>query len=399
MDGNKDTRNIVVPNSYLLESLKSEDLNEDLRINGRVYFNYVALTVHNDTTEYQENQICWLEENIKRNLNSAQHMPMIAQFLDMDKGAPFGHGYPTTKDGKPVIIDSEQVGSVVKAEIRDVDVDGQKIKALVATAYVNEIRYPALCQWLKAKMFDKEAIATSVEIFAKQGNNTIVSDIVEVNGKEICVPIDFDFGGSAILTITPADENAIVLEILNSRSERENKKEENLMDIEKLTADLAIANAKAVEFEGKVNSLEATVAEKDEAITGLETEKAVLEESVTNLEADKTALEGTVAELTEYKEGIEKSELIEDLEGQIGEYDEALIEEVKDEIADFKAEPTEEKCEAIINQLNSLYVKKAKEEAAASKKEDSSEMKLNSLWVATENAKEDKEDKEFKVFE
>lgn len=393
----------IIMNSYFL----TNQTNEEISINGRLYFDYVVLTIHEDKTQYQDNLICWLEENVQRNLVSAQNMPMVAQFIDSDKSEPLGHGYATHRNGKPVIVDSEQVGSAIKAEIKEVDVGGKKVKALVATAYLNELRYPQLCQWVKARMFDKQPIATSVEIFAKKGNNTIISETVEVDGKEICVPVDFDFGGSAILTMTPADENAIILEIFNSRVNIDNMKEENknMKTVEELTAKLEAANTKISEFEGKLNTLETEKTELTTKVTDLEAEKSTLEEVKTTLETEKTELETKVTELetekeelSKFKDDTEKSELIGSLEEEIKDYDADLIEEVKDEIADFKAEPTVEKSEGIINSLNKAFRKKMKENAC--KKDDNkSDVKLNSLFVSVVETKEEKETDDIKVFE
>lgn len=395
--------------------------------NGRLYFDYVVLTIHNSTSEYQGNNLCWLEENIINNLESAQSMPLVAQFLDNNtKDEPLGHGYVTRRNGKTVIIDSEQIGSVVKAEIRDVEVDGNIIKALVATAYINEIRYPYLCQWVRANMFEGKSISTSVEIFSKKGKDSIVSDIItNSDGEEIQVPKEFDFGGSAILTVEPADENAIVLEILNSKNLID-KHIKEVEQMEELQLQLNAANEKIAELEKKLNSAEVKEEEctgeagctcakckeaeleaskekcnsLEQSISELEVKINSLEEEKNNLEAEKTSLQEANEELSEYKEEKEKEILIEDFEKSISEYDETLIAEVKDEIVDFKTEPTAEKSESIINSLNSRFVKKAKEDNILnSKKADGEKIKINSLFVEINNVEENKEDKkELKIW-
>lgn len=405
MDNNVKQDNILL-NSYFLTNEK----NQEMSVNGRLYFDYVVLSIHKDKTEHQENHICWLEENVIKNLQSAQNMPMVAQFIDSDKSEPLGHGYLTKRNGRPVVVDSEQVGSTVKAEIKNVDVGGETIRALVATAYLNELRYPQLCQWVKSKMFDKEPIATSVEIFAKKGNETIVAEYLDTEDGEICVPIDFDFGSSAILTVTPGDENAIVLEIFNSLKEInkseiniDNKKEEEIMDknLEVLTNELATVKSEKANLEAKLTEKDALINELTSEKEALETQVSELTTEKETLETEKTELETANAELVEFKEGVEKEELIENFNEEIKEFDEELVSEVKDEIEDFKAEPTAEKSEAIVNSLNALFVKKAKEMAVQTnaKKEAKDEFKINSLFVAVESKSSKEEDKEFKVFE
>lgn len=394
--------------------------------NGRLYFDYVVLTIHNSTSEYQGNNLCWLEENIINNIESAQSMPLVAQFLDNNtKDEPLGHGYVTRRNGETVIIDSEQIGSVVKAEIKDVEVDGNIIKALVATAYINEIRYPYLCQWVRANMFEGKSISTSVEIFSKKGNDSIISDIISnSDGEEIQVPKEFDFGGSAILTVEPADENAIVLEILNSKNLID-KHIKEVEQMEELQLQLNAANEKIVELEAKLDlsekveectgedeckcakckeaELEASK-EKcnnlEQSVSELEIKVNSLEEEKTSLEEVKTSLQEANDKLSEYKEEKEKEILIKDFEESISEYDDTLISEIKDEIADFKAEPTAEKSESIINSLNSRFVKKAKEDNILnSKKTDDEKVKINSLFVEINNVEENKDDKkELKIW-
>lgn len=398
-----DNENVIKTNSVIMIN---EDMNKRNKINGRVYFDYVVLTIHNDINEYQDNHICWLEQYVQANLESAQNMPIVAQFIDCDKSEPLGHGFPGEKNGKPVIYDSEQVGSVVSAEIKNVDVNGTTIRALVATAYINEVRYPSLAQWLKAQIFDGKAIDTSVEIFAKEGNECIVADYYSKNDLdfEICVPKEFDFGGSAILTVEPADSNAIVLEILNSRK-IDNEKEENKVNMEELTKEL---DTTKTELETAKQEKENAEAERDVKVEELQAKEAELEATKAELEAKTTECEEAIAKinsleeevntLTEFKEGIEKENLVSELEENISQFSDELKEEVKDEIEDFKAEPTAEKSEAIINSLNALFVKDALSKKEVVKEEKKEKMEINSLFVQT-NSVDEGEGSDLKIFE
>lgn len=418
-----DNDNMIKTNSIVMIN---EQMNKRNKISGRVYFDYVVLTIHKNTDEFQDNHICWLEEYVKNNLESAQNMPIVAQFVDCEKSEPLGHGFPGEKNGKPVIYDSEQVGSVVSAEIKDVDVNGTTIRALVATAYINEVRYPSLAQWLKAQIFDGKAIDTSVEIFAKESNSHIIADYISRDDLdfEICVPKEFDFGGSAILTVEPADSNAIVLEILNSRK-IENEKEETKVNMEELKKELETAKATITDLTSQLNAAneakDKAEKEKEDKEKELEKKKAECEECKSECEACKSeceackseceekkaeceackakinSLEEEVSTLTEYKEGIEKENLISELDEKISQFSDELKTEVKDEIEDFKAEPTAEKSEAIINSLNALFVKSvlSQKNAKTEKKED---MKINSLFVKTNEA-DNNEGSELKIFE
>ena len=103
-----DNDNMIKTNSIVMIN---EQMNKRNKISGRVYFDYVVLTIHKNTDEFQDNHICWLEEYVKNNLESAQNMPIVAQFVDCEKSEPLGHGFPGEKNGKPVIYDSVYVST------------------------------------------------------------------------------------------------------------------------------------------------------------------------------------------------------------------------------------------------------------------------------------------------
>lgn len=397
-------KEIIEVNSFFLANEKARK-----KVTGRLYFDYVVLTVHADTTEYQLNNICWLEEYVTNNIESAKDMPLVAQFIDENKSEPYGHGYLTTRYGQAVILDSEQIGAVTNAEIRDIQInEGQDaIRALVATGYINEIRYPELSKWLKAKMFDKDTVSTSIEIVPKKGNESIVYETVNNSqGEEIDIPVEFDFAGSAILNIMPADANAIVLEINSAKEQKQ--KEDREMDKEQLEKELNLLKEDLNEKEILINELtgdkETLENEKEElsktvdTITGekeiLEAEKVELTEKVESLETENT-------ELSEFKDAKDKEDILNKFEEETAVFSDELKEDFKEAIEDFNAEPTTEKSEAIINSLNAKFVKNSLEEQkrlAEDKKE--AELRANSLFTSVHvfNDENDIKD-EIKVWE
>lgn len=398
-------RDIIQVNSFFMANNKPRK-----KVTGRLYFDYVVLTVHKDETEYQLNYICWLEQHVRANIESAKDMPLVAQFIDENKSEPYGHGYLTTKNGELVILDSEQVGAVVDAEIREIELGGDqgKIKALVATGYINEIRYPELSKWLKAKMFDKDAVSTSVEIVPKKGNETIVYKTANNSqGEEIDIPVEFDFAGSAILNIKPADSNAIVLEINSAKKEQKQKEDEQMdkelleKEIRDLKESITSKDARINELETEKENLETEKTELSEQVSTLTSEKETLENEKGELSTKVESLETENAELSEFKEAKEKEEVVENFKEEAAIFSDELKEEFKAEIEDFEKEPTAEKADAIINSLNSKYVKNSiaeKEKAEAEKKE--AEMRTNSLFTSVEVfTKKEKTTDEVKVWE
>ena len=103
------------------------------------------------------------------------------------------------------------VGHFDKAYVDDVEIGGVTKRCLVAEGTLDEMRYPKFVAWLRENMADS-VVKGSVEIVGKPEHDgyIIYSGGWKEEGR---VPQYYDYSGYAILSVKPADEAAIVMEL------------------------------------------------------------------------------------------------------------------------------------------------------------------------------------------
>jgi predicted nucleic acid-binding Zn-ribbon protein len=330
------------------------EINQSKKYAGRTNIKWVLLEIHESNKQFNKNGITWLENHIQNNLESTKGMPIAAQFLDSwDKDEPFGHGFTNIKDGEPLFEDSVVVGSTERGYIDTVEIDGAMKKVLIAEGYLYHQRYPNFIQWLKAQMFDDKKPDTSVEICPSEGFDEIVYE----GGwrEEGRIPQTFDFSGSAILGIAPADNSAILLE-LNQKGdltmgnetivELNQKLEARLTELneakQKLEASQTEVNNLTVELNKKKEELDATVEENKEKDKELEDAKKEKEDADTELN-----------ELRDFKASIENEQLKSELNSKLAKYTDEEKKAVESKVNEFNQAPSKEKIGEIVSEINS----------------------------------------------
>lgn len=229
----------VATNSILLGKIIS--VNE--KVANRMTFEYVAHVVHEDKTDSNKNGLNWQEKYVKSQINSAIGMP-IKYAPDFD-GVPTDHGYFSEDlDGNIISYYSEIAGHVLEAKV-DMIPDSDK-KGLICTAYVDTIVHSDLSNWLKARFSEGKAINTSVEICGKKDENNVqlVIGYESTINKSPKIPKEYDYIGSAILGVEPADDYATFI-IINEKGEEEEimlSAKEAADKVIELTDDLKVAN-------------------------------------------------------------------------------------------------------------------------------------------------------------
>lgn len=355
------------------------EINQSKKYAGRTNIKWVLLEIHESPDKWNKNGITWKEEYIKRNLDSVRNMPIAAEFLnEWEKDEPHGHGFTEIKDGEPIFADSVVVGVAEKGYIDTIEVNNQTIKALIAEGYIYNQRYPEFVKWLKSQMYDGKMPETSVEICASDDNETIVyEDGYKEEGR---VPMEFDFSGSAILGIPPADNNALVIELNQKKGEKTMKENEKILDlsqkledknseINNLKSDL---NDKEKELEGVKSELN----EKIEEVNGLVEELKDVKAELNDLKEEKETLTTELNELREFKQEVENKRLESELNSKLKSYTDEEIKVAEAEINAFKDNPSEDKIEKIISDINSAIAQKILEERKnQSKLEQNSESK------------------------
>lgn len=332
---------------------------------GRRKIEIVLHKIHQDPEETNRNGIHWSEENTLRNIESLKGIPICAEFMDEDKEVPLGHGYTETRDidGKmtPVFENSEVCGSIDHGEIRDITVNGEKIRALVGVGVLYSHRYPNFVQWVKENV-ETSTVDTSVEIAGcEENDNRIVYEEGECSEKFRCPKI-YDYSGTAIISVLPADADAVVLECAQARKQFKGDMyamtEQEIKDV--IATAIAESNAVKDDVNAQISELNSTIAEKDAKIAELESKVSELESAST--EKDEV-IEGLNSQITEMNETIveaQKEKKIAELETALSIFSEEERDYASAEINSFKENPLEGSVDAIKAAISIKIVEKQK---------------------------------------
>lgn len=339
------------------------EINQNKKYAGRTNIKWILLEIHDSPNQWNKNGITWKEEYIRKNIDSVRNMPIAVEFLnELEKDEPYGHGLTNIVDGEPLFEDSVVVGVAEQGYIDVVEVNSKKIKALIAEGYIYNQRYPEFVKWLRSQMSEGNMPETSVEICASDGNKTIIyEDGYKEKGR---IPMIFDFSGSAILGIPPADNNALVIEL---NQEKGDKKMADSKEIIELSQKLEKKNTEINELKDSLSKKEeeldrvtSELNEKIEEVDGLVKELKELKEENKKLLTE-------LNELREYKKSVENERLETELNSKLEAYTEEEIKIAEKGIEDFKKNPSQEKLNKIISEINSAIAQKILEERKKSK--------------------------------
>lgn len=352
---------------------------------GRKRIRMVLLTIHKDG-EMNKNGITWEEQNVLNNLESIKNIPICATFIDEDKTILFDHGYTETvelDDGKsePLFNNSEVVGTIEKAKIEDLEIDGEVRRVLVGYGYLYCQRYFALCEKLMEDIA-VSSVKSSIEVMGKEENNSkIVYDGgYKEKGRK---PSSFDFSATCLLGVEEADDSCYVLEVAENQNKEEQKTMGEKEMRELITSVITETNGKNDELNTKIEELNSTIESKDAEI------KELNDKVNANADADKEKDE-KIEELTKKNEELEKelneckkAEKKAALDKAIGEFSEDEQKYAESEINSFRENPLEGDVDAVVNAIHAGIGRASKKAEADAK-------------VAEQNAK--KEDADLDIF-
>lgn len=209
------------------------ELSNTDKVTGRAKIKLSLHEIFESSDTYQKNGLSWSEEYTNNNLDSCVGMPIAVSFIDDTKTIPSDHGtYEELENGDISFgTTSDVVGSVNKAYISTISIDGIDKKVLMAEGEIYTERCNNFYTWLKDTIKD-EKITTSIEIGKKDPNERIVYDGgYKPLGR---IPMEYDYTCIAILYIVaPADDSAVVLEINNEEGEKleKNKIEDKTFEL------------------------------------------------------------------------------------------------------------------------------------------------------------------------
>lgn len=376
---------------------------------GRVPIKIALLKIHEDEKETNKNGLHWKEEYVLNAIDSVKLMPICASFCDETKSTPLDHGLTGEEidnDGvrEPLFENSETVGCFESADIEDVNVNGNDIRALVANGFLYNQRYPNFVKWVRQNKALGN-VDSSIEIMGLETNdNKIVYEESEPKD-EFRTPKEFVFSGTSILSVSPADDNAIVLEVAQKQENKEDKTLDEKELKELIQSTISETNSKNEELLAKITELNSTISEKDSVIA--EKEEKIVELNAT-VEQVQKALDDLKKEHETYwaeRDALEKELGTLKAKARIGELNTAIEgfsdEEKKyaeSEINSFNEKPLEGNIDAIVDKI---YVgigqasKKAVAEAKVAEQNSAKENKDNEVIdIFSEMCSETQDNKE-----
>ena len=331
---------------------------------------------------FPENGISWKEEYVQANLHSVVGMSIVAEFLTEDRDVPYNHGMTDVReeDKLPLFEDATMVGHFDKAYVDDVEIGGVTKRCLVAEGTLDEMRYPKFVAWLRENMADS-VVKGSVEIVGKPEHDgyIIYSGGWKEEGR---VPQYYDYSGYAILSVKPADEAAIVMELNNKKLDKEDgtmdeKTKNELMAA--VTGAVSEVNSKWEEYWAKVDTLlaeisqlKADIAQKEADIKQLQADydkeaaaKEAAEAGLTEANAAKEAAEASLVEANAKITEMQNAAAVAELNAALAPYTEEQRAVAKEDIDAFNSNPGSVEINSIVGKICTAMVQTARESKIA----------------------------------
>lgn len=358
------------------------EISSENKIAGRRPIKVVLHEIFPDNTRWQENGISWKEEYVQANLHSVVGMSIVAEFLTEDRDVPYNHGMTDVReeDKLPLFEDATMVGHFDKAYVDDVEIGGVTKRCLVAEGTLDEMRYPKFVAWLRENMADS-VVKGSVEIVGKPEHDgyIIYSGGWKEEGR---VPQYYDYSGYAILSVKPADEAAIVMELNNKKLDKEDgtmdeKTKNELMAA--VTGAVSEVNSKWEEYWAKfdtllaeISQLKADIAQKEADIKQLQADydkeaaaKEAAEAGLTEANAAKEAAEASLVEANAKITEMQNAAAVAELNAVLAPYTEEQRAVAKEDIDAFNANPGSVEINCIVGKICTAMVQAARESQIA----------------------------------
>ena len=345
------------------------EISSENKIAGRRPIKVVLHEIFPDNTRWQENGISWKEEYVQANLHSVVGMSIVAEFLTEDRDVPYNHGMTDVReeDKLPLFEDATMVGHFDKAYVDDVEIGGVTKRCLVAEGTLDEMRYPKFVAWLRENMADS-VVKGSVEIVGKPEHDgyIIYSGGWKEEGR---VPQYYDYSGYAILSVKPADEAAIVMELNNKKLDKEDgtmdeKTKNELMAA--VTGAVSEVNSKWEEYWAKVDTLLAEISQLKADIAQKEADaKEAAEAGLTAANAAKEAAEASLVEANAKITEMQNAAAVAELNAALAPYTEEQRAVAKEDIDAFNSNPGSVEINSIVGKICTAMVQAVRESKIA----------------------------------
>ena len=354
------------------------EISSESKIAGRRPIKVILHEIFPDDTTWQSNGISWNETYVLNNLHSVSGMSIVVEFLTDERDIPYAHGLTEIRstDNLPLFEDATMVGHFDRAYVDDVEIEGVTKRVLIAEGTLDEMRYPKFVAWLREHM-ESGVVKGSVEIVGKaeHDGHIIYSGGWKEQGR---VPQIYDYSGYAILSVTPADEAAIVMELNNKKGQKEDsdmdeKMKNDLMAV--ISGAMTETNAKWDQYWAQVNAKEAEISQLQADIKAKEAEIAQLradyekenaarilaEEGLTEANSAKEAAEASLAEANAKIAQLEGESAKAELNAALAPYSEEQRAIAKDDIEAFNANLGSVEINTIVGKICTEMVRVSRE--------------------------------------
>ena len=333
---------------------------------GRVPITIALLKIHENQEETNKNGLHWDESFVNAALETAKGMPICAEFCTEEKDVPLGHGLTGVEENadglnEPVYKNSETVGVITEADIKEVNVNGHNIKAVVGKGHLFSQRYPNFVNWVR-KNTALGHVDTSIEIMGTAENENKIIYLEDVPKPEYRTPKEFVFSGTAILSLEPADSDAVVVEV----AEKKNKEEHNMSEQEvmQIVQDaIKELNTAQAEADQKIAEANSVMAEKDARISELEGQLETANSEISEKDQKITELNSTIEDLNKVIDEAKKEKALAELNEALKAYSEDEQKYAEAEINSYKEDPLNGSVDAVKAKICVGIVEKQKEEA------------------------------------
>ena len=332
-------------------------------------------------TKYNKNGITFLEEYAAQTLDSIKDMSVRVEFIDDERTMILAHGDTgVSDDGLPLFNNSTTIGHFTNGYIADVTINGETKRCVCGNGYLDEMAYQPFIRTLETQLNNGNSVDGSIEIYRTDNNDSIVYKKGWLEKGRI--PTEYIHSGWDMV-INPADSSSTLLELNNSKANKEEKtlNEKELKEI--IQSTISETNSKNEEYIAKITELNSTISEKDSVIAEKEEKISELSATIEQIQkalddikkeqetswAERDALE---KELGELKAKARLGELNAAIEG----FSDDEKKFAESEINSFNEKPLEGSIEAIVSKIYAgigQASKKASDEAKVAEQNSAKE--------------------------
>lgn len=349
--------------------MKMFEISSKQNKNGRRKFKAILYRIFPDScvdevnqvgTMYNKNGITFLKEYCEKALSSIDGMSLRCEFADEERTQLLGHGDTGIVDGEPVFEDAVVIGTFTKGYIKDIETDEGIITACIGEGEIDAQCYHNFITKLDEDIAKGIYPSGSVEIMHTANNDGIVYKYGYVDQGRI--PMEFIHSGYALLGVTPADNNAKLIE-LNKKEDLNKMNESEIKALASQIADIMYDRTSEInkckeEYEAKIaevnQALETAITEKNEIEANSQEIKAALEK----LQAEQDELNKKWDELWNEKKALEKAlaeaqakERINEMNSAIAGFTDEEKNYAKAEIEAFNADPIASEINSVVNKI------------------------------------------------